>query len=771
MNRFSEKTTAWRAPVFFALARGREGFVWLGNVRRRSLLSADGQVHQPLGIGRLFELLQCPVNAVPPQLWPDTPRILNPLRVAHGSYPGNLPAVFALNFAPLLDGQQEQRRWLGLYWGLGLHFNEGLAASTHRLLLRYGPAPAYAWLAPLLGLAPEVRDPLAALLAELEIPLVNVRKYDINDPQDFYDALNGFHNMQGGVSDGADYVDLLYAFVHGVALGLGYDHLLDTARLYRRLNVPMNPRMLAPCRDYAPGPAGLMIELLGSRFSNYQIRKFWNDLSELPGYVAVCREWLRWEFAAENIGDLLRFMEEFAPAYRRDVMWPVVRERLPGLMRCLGSLHDADERETQLTLLGNFARCCTEPAQLQELWPRFLSLAAKMREHKVIDYSYASTELLFEFARLADENLFTQCLAAPRSSFRRLEDAARSDNRRNFVDHGLQSLRKMLPGFLTASFRDFPAKLFRSAELLGSLSTAEAMRAVGDFRQAGGLALVQRDEASPAAILSLVENILAREPGLYHPVPERLRRYLAGETDLPAVRLRHSVDAMQRDRILTGLELLERCIRRRLFAKHREPDNADLHTFQMIVSLPKENRRPLKKFLRAYHHGEHEYLERHPRNAVWIRERRKLDTRAWFDGFAVRSVVPGRSLSLAPERNPHEILKMGTYVGSCTGLGGLHQYNAAVTLLDANKLLIYARDAGGGFVARQVLAVTDDERLACFEVYPSVDANVLAAFREYDRRFAARIGLDIVDDYNYTVSVLIGNQWYDDGIWEWYATE
>ncbi len=768
MNRFSEKTKAWHAPVFFALAHGREGFVWLGSGRRRSLLETNGLVGSPSNVGSLFELYRLSVDMVPPPLWPDARRILNPLRLDRGAYLGDLPEDFALYFAPLLRRERDRRRFLGLYWGLGLQYNPGLNASAHRLLLNYGPSAA-AWLEPLLGQLPAVRDPLAALLVELEIPSLSFLRNNISEPNDFYAALcDGFHNIQGINPESEGYVELLYAFVKGVSLGMSYDHLLDGLRLHRRLDLRIQTREFQACPDYAPGPVGLMIELMradDSNISKYQIRNFWQALGKLPGYVDVCREWLRWEFAAESLHAFLRFMDEFAPEHCRQRMWSTLRERLPALMRDLGLLRDAENRENQLAVLANFTYLA-DPETLPELWPRFRLLAAKLREYKLTDHSFTSTELLFEFA-LLDADLFAQCLHAPRSSFRRLDHASRSDNRRGFIDSGLSRLRRMLPRFLAAAFRNFPAKLLRSAELLGSLTQAEAMRTVNDFRRAGGQCLVECDVLSPLAVLAITGSILANEPGLFHPVPERLRAYLVGEIELTGIRLRHSIEVMQRDRTLTGLELLDRCIRRRLCTEHREPETADLHTFQMIGSLAKEDRNPLKKFLRAHARGRHDYLHQHPRNAGWIRERRKLNTRAWFDGLAVRRIVPGRSLSLAPERDPHEMLKMGTYAGSCTGLGGMHQYNAATTLLDANKLLIYARDANGAFVARQLLAVTDDERLACFEVYPTTDANIRAAFREYDLRFAERIGLDIVDDYNYHVSVLIGKQWYDDGIWKW----
>jgi hypothetical protein len=76
-------------------------------------------------------------------------------------------------------------------------------------------------------------------------------------------------------------------------------------------------------------------------------------------------------------------------------------------------------------------------------------------------------------------------------------------------------------------------------------------------------------------------------------------------------------------------------------------------------------------------------------------------------------------------------------------------------------------------VARQVLAISDAEELVCFEVYPNgVSRELQQAFADYDRTFAAMLGLNIhnpdaVDDGGPSsdVALVLASHWWDDYAW------
>jgi hypothetical protein len=121
------------------------------------------------------------------------------------------------------------------------------------------------------------------------------------------------------------------------------------------------------------------------------------------------------------------------------------------------------------------------------------------------------------------------------------------------------------------------------------------------------------------------------------------------------------------------------------------------------------------------------------------------------------------------ETDPLEALQLGTYVGSCLGLGGSFSYSAAAVVLDVNKQVVYARDQNGAIVGRQLLAISTGSTLLCFAVYPaSAPEPIRAAFRNYDEQLAERLGIAIHDptDSEYEVEALISRDWWDDSLWE-----
>jgi hypothetical protein len=113
------------------------------------------------------------------------------------------------------------------------------------------------------------------------------------------------------------------------------------------------------------------------------------------------------------------------------------------------------------------------------------------------------------------------------------------------------------------------------------------------------------------------------------------------------------------------------------------------------------------------------------------------------------------------------VLKMGTYVGSCLGLGGSSAYSAAAVALDVNKQVLYARDGQGSVVARQLVAISDADELVPFSVYPySVPEWLRLAFDEYDNELATALGVPRVDHAEgYNVEHVLSQEWWDDGVW------
>ncbi|NQZ58470.1 MAG: hypothetical protein HRT88_13510, partial [Lentisphaeraceae bacterium] len=120
------------------------------------------------------------------------------------------------------------------------------------------------------------------------------------------------------------------------------------------------------------------------------------------------------------------------------------------------------------------------------------------------------------------------------------------------------------------------------------------------------------------------------------------------------------------------------------------------------------------------------------------------------------------------ETNPLEVLKMGTYVGSCYGLGGMYAHSAAAVALDINKQVLYLRDEKGKVHGRQLLVIDTSGKLVCFEVYPSaVSEEVRAHFAAYNIAFSDELNCQVYEgeDDDAEIDFLISEWWYQDYSW------
>ena len=122
------------------------------------------------------------------------------------------------------------------------------------------------------------------------------------------------------------------------------------------------------------------------------------------------------------------------------------------------------------------------------------------------------------------------------------------------------------------------------------------------------------------------------------------------------------------------------------------------------------------------------------------------------------------AVRIALERDPLEAFKLGSYVGSCLGLGGLCSYSASAVVLDINKQVLYARDTQQRVIARQLVAISRAGELACFRVYPeAAPPEVKALFGDYDRRFAAALGVPLAEEDDADIELVLAMEWWDDG--------
>jgi hypothetical protein len=158
-------------------------------------------------------------------------------------------------------------------------------------------------------------------------------------------------------------------------------------------------------------------------------------------------------------------------------------------------------------------------------------------------------------------------------------------------------------------------------------------------------------------------------------------------------------------------------------------------------------------------------------NREWLgrAERAGVNVEVWVRGLRATVDVDGASIEFAGERDPFEIMKMGSYFDTCLSLEADDQALAAsvvVNALDINKQVIYGRLPDGAVVARKLIGATAAGELAGCNTYVSYNREpIAAALARLLADYARACGLRLSDEA--TPEVLHEGYWYDDGNEPW----
>ncbi|BDI30146.1 hypothetical protein CCAX7_21970 [Capsulimonas corticalis] len=385
--------------------------------------------------------------------------------------------------------------------------------------------------------------------------------------------------------------------------------------------------------------------------------------------------------------------------------------------------------------------------------------------HPSLETSY----LWMDFIAYFDISQRESLIGAPDSSFHQMEKSCRTSNAANHVSGGNWALAKIMPAFTLACFLAAPARLFRTGKTLGCLSSEERLEMAKAFAREPWMShdIGELSDAEAYGWIAAMDR-----PALAKAIPKELRSHYDGERVLNAPRLAHYHAQMRRQWLRACLEMMEDRIYDRLSRglpiDELELDDDIRHTLQMQM-VADENRKPLRKLLTAHWAGRSDYLMKHPLTIQWLKKHPELDLDLWFSGIPCQqTIAPWGEVTITLERDPIEALKLGTYVGSCLGLGGICAYSAAATVLDINKQVLYARDTKETVVGRQVVGYDEDGKLVGFPVYPhSAPATIRSLFAEYDRDFAAALGARLVranGDSQYDIAFIVANTWWNDDL-------
>ena len=342
----------------------------------------------------------------------------------------------------------------------------------------------------------------------------------------------------------------------------------------------------------------------------------------------------------------------------------------------------------------------------------------------------------------------------PASSWRRIDDAWRSENHAESLKRGLELLdcETMHP-------------IVRSGLRLRVRLTMEVIRLAGRTLPPLVARAVGRLGTHPLLELDL-DTSRGIEAARYHFRDsrdlDRWSRHHSGQGSL-----RPEVASALRDK-LDGVrcEALVRFLREELVGEAPSRGALDPHT-SLYAGAADENRRIYRKLIRRYRRGGEAGILFHPRNQQWLRAHSFVKSGIWLGGVRARiRLEDGSELVLELERRFEQVLKMGTLVNSCLALDGCNSHSALANAADINKQVVMAYDGSGRFLGRQLVGIAEERRLVCFDVYSRGSRKLEAAFAAFDQRLERILSLPIHREGEYEIQAIVCRHWYDDYAWD-----
>jgi hypothetical protein len=652
---------------------------------------------------------------------------------------------------------------LALYWGLGLATQAALLRCFARFLAELPLLSSLEWGRILLRQPPARRVAFAELLIKAHV--------QSQAPSD----------RLGEIIGEVDRISPDHVYCHRMHTLLvscrdkNLDYLLDGFRLSHRYKVEHEFADINYIEDFSSRAVKEFIEHVTkstrgeARWRPRYALSLWEACAELDGFTTFLERRL-WQGLEPDVAykaiDLFReVVYHDLGAAARQAKWRTLRDFATRLFELLRSI-EPDYREKAVCCLRGLIWFWDEPHSLASNLERYRLLLPRLCRQpfsqKTIPEALASLTLLpaREWAELA---------SSEGRSFLKLERECRRANDGRLISRGLEMLAEVAGVWTVRAFQQRPSHLIRSAQVLGCIEEPARRQAVRSWLEHPLLTL---DEgAMPAE--QLVQEIERHRPAsVYNPIPRKLREAARGLRHLRPGQVQRALREMLTDLTVARVDLL-RCLALDRLARMvgPVPDTAEARHAVCLQGFIRDNRRALRRFLRAYFGGHHTYLIDHPVNRGWLARHARL-AETWLGGLRQCVTLSDSSKAhLAVEQNPLEVLRLGTYVGTCLGLGGMMAYSAAAVVLDINKHVVYARAPSGAVLGRQLLALSEDERLVCFAVYPlEAGTPIKQAFLDYDRALAELLKVEIYHpkskDDGYKIAHLLSSCWWDDEPWD-----
>lgn len=698
-----------------------------------------------------------------------TPSVAALLSSSAGLEPGQWPALpdaFRRAFLWQLRERpvSELWDWLELWRGLGsAHQGPGLTLAAQ--LCAVDPA-SHGWARLALTLLP------ARQIIFLDAVLKQ-RAYVLSCAEL---SANQLMELDAVAADDARFASYLHAVLHNLSRHVSTAYTLCACALANRMPEYRHERdgsRLRTAKNCTVVPMSDIVRMsaaVGESRQFWELRA-WDFCGQFPGFDRILRETC-WEQLGADSAD--QWMAIFSQIFwdeqderKIDKRWRAHLAVFPDWQRGLASL-SGPWQEKYVRMLRGHVGGWEDIDHFRESVPYLLPLQLRLCSAPFSADADGDC-VLSAMAEQLPARSWRELAEADERTWLAIERACRRDNDAALIRRGLSVLALCWPDFLMQAFNVAPKQLVRSARLLGCLAYERRRQFLSETASNIWFATKWTELEPYEACRKLVQ--LCRDTGLNSPVPRRLRDHIEGSTALTTQQIaRHCRIALARLPALL-LAALEQAVWSNIDAPFnlRAHSTAASHAVRMLAGLDqRDNRRGLRRFLLAYAEGRGDAHLDHPLNRAWFARHPKIDQKLWNRPPQDSGSSAADPVRLGIETDPLEILMLGTYVGSCLGLGGVCQYSSVACLLDANKQVVYARDGAGRVLARQLLAIDERDRLICFAVYPSTaDEALLSRFRAFNQQLAQALGIDIYrnqDDDEYEIAIVLAQDWRDDGV-------
>ncbi|MET0402765.1 MAG: hypothetical protein ABW123_10195 [Cystobacter sp.] len=673
--------------------------------------------------------------------------------------PASLPRLGSL----LTPGvSAEFGRLLALRGRLALDTHPEVMLLAARLLAEVGPDKGLGWLEVAASLVPDSQVVLLKALFDSKSCAAEASGYDLR----FEDA------FASHPPEWREY------YVRGLSYRLPSDFLLTGLRLLDVFGVTdlYCVTVSHPARS-GPVPEALFLELRGllgpMRFEGYMMFRLWALCGEFEGFAALLSGTPWASLSVDAIEQLLEELSSLRDSEKVHLNgWAAVRELHPRLMRLLARIPASHQRraiQMVFRVLGQRGVNWSGPDWLEST--TFALVECLCRPPFAAEDRFAYYVLRPLLTHPSPDVRARLPRTSERSLLRFEANCSRGDLN-GLVGYGMRLMAGRQGPLVVEALESCPETLVRTVQLLGSVHDAAAVAMLDAFALHPWVRENPLQWPPAVLVASLREHCVE---GVESPLPRKARLAWEAGAELSPAQTERALRLAATQLPRLRLQVLARGVL--AFLRGRlEADVSDTrvrHALQM-ARLVEGNRRGLRRLLNHYFAGERDFIVQHPASRAWFARHPRVKPELWLTGPVLHREVPGWGrVTLALERDVLEVLRMGTYVGSCFGLNGIRAESAAAVALDVNKRVLYARDSRGSVLARQLLAVSDDDMLVPFSIYPASTPPVLQSFfLDYDLAFAEALGLPLSEGKKEPdVQLVLSTSFWHDGTWELVAPQ